>query len=63
MGCYAWAVRILNATFDVHNFPMVNNIPPQLFSISDVLNLVNVLDFSNFCIGNPDFSMVEQWHQ
>ena len=39
-----WAVRILNSTIDVNNFPMVNNIPPKLFSVSDVLNLV-------FCIG------------
>ena len=58
-----WAVRILNSTFDINNFPMVNNIPPKLFSVSDVLNLVNVLDLSKFCIGNPDFSMVEHWHQ
>ena len=33
-----WAVRILNSTFDINNFPMVNNIPPKPFSVSDVLN-------------------------
>ena len=43
-----WAVRILNSTFDVNSFPMVNNIPPKLFSVSDVLNLVNVLVLHRF---------------
>ena len=33
-----WAVRILNSTFDVNNFPMVKQ-----FSVSDVLNLVSTV--------------------
>ena len=58
-----WAVTILNSTFSVDNFPVTNSLPPKLSTVSDVLNLISLLDISNFCIGNPEFSMVEQWHQ
>lgn len=58
-----WAVTILNSTFSVDNFPVTNSLPPKLSTVSDVLNLISLLDISKFCIGNPEFSMVEQWHQ
>eukprot|EP00731_Ephydatia_muelleri_P014320 Em0008g40a len=47
-----WAVTILNTTFTVDNFPLTNSLPPKLFTVSDVLNLISVLDFSKFCIGD-----------
>eukprot|EP00731_Ephydatia_muelleri_P035362 Em0117g3a len=58
-----WAVTILNSTFSVDNFSVTNSLPPKLSTVSDVLNLISLLDISKFCIGNPEFSMVEQWHQ
>ena len=59
-----WAVTILNSTFSVDNFSMTNSRPLKLSTaVSDVLNLISLLDISKFCIGNPEFSMVEQWHQ
>ena len=59
-----WAVTILNSTFSVDNFSVTNSLPPKLSTaVSDVLNLISLLDITKFCIGNPEFSMVEQWHQ
>ena len=58
-----WSVTILNSTFSVDNFPVTNSLPPKLSTVSDVLNLISLLDISKFCIGNPELSMVEQWHQ
>ena len=58
-----WSVHTTHRQFSTHNCVLLSELPILLNSIDNVFKILERLDHTTFCAGNPDQDLVTLWYQ
>ena len=60
---FKWCIHTLQRPLHVSMYSFLSSLPMLMNSVDSVFKILNYLDSTKFCVGNPDKDLVAVWYQ